>query len=102
LEHSGEILYPVLRQNAKDASHISARCNAHNGYRWDEPEYLLHLQFVRNIWVSQERPVKVVIGRKSQLVNSAVERWKVSSAALIFCTSIRWAVAQRIINNPYE
>jgi hypothetical protein len=92
----------VWTANAKDASHISARCNAHNGYRWDEPEYLLHLQFVRDIWVSLERPVKVVIGRKSQLVNSAVERWKVSSAALIFCTSIRWAVAQRIINNPYE
>jgi hypothetical protein len=88
--------------NAKDSSHISARCNAHNGYRWDEPEYLLHLQFVRDIWVSLKRPVKVVIGRKSQLVNSAVECWKVSSAALIFCTSIHWAVAQQIINNPFE
>jgi hypothetical protein len=31
--------------------------------------------------VSLERPVKVVIGRKSQLVNLAVERWKVSSIA---------------------
>jgi hypothetical protein len=92
----------VWTANAKGASHISARCNAHNGYRWDELEYLLHLQFVRDIWVSLQRLVKVVIGRKSQLVNSAVECWKVSSAALIFCISIHWTVAQRIINNPYE
>jgi hypothetical protein len=39
----------VWTTNVKDASHISARCNVHNGYRWEEPEYLLHLQFVRDI-----------------------------------------------------
>jgi hypothetical protein len=92
----------VWTANAKDASHISARCNAHNGYHWGEPEYLLHLQFVRNIWVSLHCPVKVVIGRKSQLVNSAVEHWKVSSTTFIQCISIHWAVAQRIITKPYE
>jgi hypothetical protein len=63
--------------NVKELSHMSARCNSHNGYRWEEPEYLLHLQFVRDIWVNMERPVKVVIGKRSQLVNACVERWKV-------------------------
>jgi hypothetical protein len=33
----------VWTTNVKDALHISARCNVHNGYRWEEPEYLLHL-----------------------------------------------------------
>jgi hypothetical protein len=39
----------VWTTNVKDALHISARCNVHNGYRWEEPEYLLYLQFVRDI-----------------------------------------------------
>ena len=44
----------VWTTNVKDASHISVRCNVHNGYHWEEPKYLLHLQFVRDIWVSLE------------------------------------------------
>jgi hypothetical protein len=86
----------VWTTNVKDASHISARCNVHNGYRWEEPECLLHLQFVRDIWVSLERPLKVIIGRKSQLVNFAVERWKVSSIAHLWCI-IHWSIAQQMI-----
>jgi hypothetical protein len=86
----------VWTANVKDASYISARCNVHNGYRWEEPEYLLYLQFVRDIWVSLERPVKVVIGRKSQLVNLAVERWKVSSIAHLW-SIIHWSIAQQMI-----
>jgi hypothetical protein len=92
----------VWTANAKDASHISTRCNAHSGYCWDKPVYLLHLQFERDIWVSLHCSIKVVIGRKSQLVNSVVERWKVSSTALILCISIHWVVVQRIINKMYE
>ena len=82
--------------NVKDALHISVRYNVHNGYCWEEPEYLLHVQFVRNIWVSLKWPVEVIIGRKSQLVNLTVERWKISSIAHLWST-IHWSIAQQMI-----
>jgi hypothetical protein len=86
----------VWTTNVKDALHISARYNVYNGYCCEELEYLLHLQFVRDNWVSLERPVKVVIGRKSQLVNLAVECWKVSSIAHLWNT-IHWSISQQMI-----
>jgi hypothetical protein len=63
----------VWTTNVKDALYISTRCNSHNGYHWEEPHYLLHLQCVHDIWMSLKWPIKVVIGRKNWLVNLVVE-----------------------------
>jgi hypothetical protein len=68
----------VWSSDVKDLSHISVRCNADNRFQWEEPEYLLHLQFVRDIWVGLDRPVKAVIGKRSQIISVRVDRWKVS------------------------
>jgi hypothetical protein len=68
----------VWRTDEKDLSHISFRCNSHNVHTWDSLEYLLHIQFARDIWEKLNRPSKQIVGRKSQHSNGEVAAWKVS------------------------
>lgn len=37
-------------------SELSRRTNNTNQFRWDSPEYLLHIQYARDLWLEYDRP----------------------------------------------
>jgi hypothetical protein len=37
-------------------SELSRRTNNTNQHKWDSPEYLLHVQYCRDLWINYGRP----------------------------------------------
>jgi hypothetical protein len=46
----------VWTKNMLMLSELSRRTNNTNQFRWDSPEYLLHIQYTRDLWVSYDKP----------------------------------------------
>ena len=60
----------VWTKNMPLLSELSLRINNTNQHRWNSPEYLLHIQYARDLWITYNRPEARGTSSKKYKVNT--------------------------------